>query len=602
MHRYLENNNTLEGMRLACGEESIQVFSEIFRLGSIKYKITAMGWIGNKIVVDIVPTDREPSSGGGITLYIARRIETQPALVKTRYLDIYYSGEGVDEVFVRHIQSLRLEDCSIDDLIQIIKKDREFGSPKLPLPTSERSDRPENHLDSWGGDQLYANFLAEGEFARGQLDSVNIYQNCVFIQHSDIECVSLKPNIDLRLIFFLVKYPWLSKNRLRYRGIARDDLPDANRFFSTDLREKDIIMGHNKVREVIDYALENVKDKNIFLSNTCTPVVIGEDVESVVKRARKKRKDLLYLTVTPQSMEVVLKDLFARSVRGSPSKKQNVINLVGFESENYLRSLIDVLKRLGIEVNSVVIPDVSASVLDQYIKGGLDIIKPNALWRHLYDQIGCVSSHKYLSIDAPYGFEGTIKWIIEVGKFVGVNIKRSDILRLVGDEVIGRYNKLRAQMKGIGVLFIFRHDETGYLADSAKSWGVPLLNFLTEMGTHIEIFIKAGSLERARSAAESLLNALSGYNRFEIRYFNSFSQMMRLMELSKSNLVFSNHTDDWRVSSASKSAFSLTDFEIGFEGALYTMSRLLHLSSNRFFFRYGRFLKRDLYGRVSRDA
>ncbi len=597
MHRYIESNSSLEGMRIACGREGIDAFSKILGLNSINYKITAMGWIGNKIVIDILNEQNKEE----ITLCIARRIETQPALLKTHYLDIYYNGQKSDELFISHIQSLDLSDYSLEDLLEIIKKDSEAGSAKLPLPKSERSDKPDNHLDSWGGNQLYANFLAEGEFARGQLDSVNIYENCVFIQHSDIECVSLKPNIDIRLIFFLVKYPWLSRNKERYKGLVRNELPDMDKFFSTDLRERDIILGHNKLKEVIDYALENVKGKNIFLSNTCTPVVIGEDVESVVRKARERRRDFLYLTVTPQSMEVVLKDLFNRPKKNRLKKQGKVINLIGFENENYLKSLVKFLGILGIEVNSIAIPDVSGKTLDRYMRGGVDIIKPNSLWQHLFDQLCSASSHKYISLDAPYGFEGTIKWILELGRILGMKLNRSDILKKIEEKIRDEYYRLKGQMKDIGVLFVLRKDEAGYLVDSAKSWGIPLLDFLIEMGVNIEIFIKADSLEEARSSANPLLKRLGKYGSFEIRYFDSFERMMSLVERSRGQLIFSNHTDDWRASSASKGCFSLTDFEIGFGGAIYTMKRLIHLSQNRFFGKFGRYLKRDRYGRLIKD-
>ncbi len=601
MHRYLENQKDIEGLRLACGKYSIDRFTSLLKLENTGFEISAIGWIGNRIVLDILPKDNEKRK---ITLYIAKRIDTQQSLVKTKYLDIYYSSPDNNEDFASHILSLDLSDRTFDDITGILRQDPELGNPSASLPSFENPDRPENHLDSWGGRDLYANFFAEGEFARGQLDSVNIYENCVFIQHSDIECVSLKPNLDLRIVRFLVRYPWLSGNPEKYKNIRRDELPDVNKFFSTDLREKDIIMGHNKVREVLDYAFSKVKGKNIFLSNTCTPVVTGEDVESVVRQAKSRGKNLLYLTVTPQSMEVVLKNLFLSNNKKSRLKKnrrKNVVNLLGYEKDVYLEKLTAVLQSIGIKVNAAAIPDVSPKTLRRYFEGGIDIFKPNALWSHLYSQLNSASSHRYAAPDAPYGFRGTVRWIREVAKLFDIGISESDLMKYINPETVEIYESLKEKMKDIGVIFVIRKDEEAYLTDSARCWGVPLLPFFMEAGSRIEILIKAGSREEARGSSDKIMQVLSGYHNFEIRFFDSFDTMMRLLRGSRSQFVFSNHSSDWRISSSGKNALSLTDFEVGFEGALYSMKKIIESCGNRFFSKYYHYLRRDYSGRYEEE-
>lgn len=593
MHRYSESQREIEGLRLGCGKYSIERFTSILRLYNINYEISAMGWIGNRIVIDIVSKEKD---GKKITLYITKRIDTQPSLIKTKHIDIYYNSIERDEKFVSHILSLDLSKLNYNELVNILKNDPELGNPSLALPSFESPIRPENHLDSWGGKDLYANFFAEGEISRAQLDSVNIYKNCVFIQHSDIECVSLKPNLDLRIIRFLVKYPWLSDNREKYVGINREELPDNNKFFSTDLNEKDVILGHNKVRDVINYALSNIKRKNIFFSNTCTPVVIGEDVESVIKQASKKKKNLLFLTVTPQSMEVVLKTLFRPRNKIKQKINKNSINLLGYEKDNYLEKLSLLLKKIGIKVNSTVIPDVSSKELKKYYNGGIDIIKPNAIWSHLYSQLNSSSSHKLYSIDAPYGFKGTLKWIKDLSNILNLKIDDKDIIKFVNPDTINIYESLKDKMKEIGIIFVIRKNEEIYLTDTAKTWGVPLLRFFMEMGSRIEILIKASSRDDAKVGAEKILNILTGYNNFEIRFFESFDMMSHLLSKSRCQLVFSNHSNDWRVSAAGKNIISLTDFEIGLDGAIYSMKRILKIAKNPFFPTYSLYLRRNYIG------
>ncbi|MCX7943664.1 MAG: nitrogenase component 1 [Deltaproteobacteria bacterium] len=595
MHRFEDvRRDDIEGLRIGCGEFSINEFSKILNLANTEFVISKMGWIGNQIVLDIVSKiDKDYK----ITLYITRRIDTRPSLIKTGHLDIFYSGCEAGGRLTSHLLSLDFSGITFEELVGIIRSDPEFGSPALSLPSFEVHDKPENHLDSWGGKDLYANFWAEGEFARGQLDSVNIYENCIFVQHSDIECVSLKPNLDLRLVRFLVKYPWLSKNRNKYRRLKRNELPDITKFFSTDLNEKDIVMGNNKVKEVLEYVLSNSKRKEVFLSNTCTPVVIGEDVESVIERMRKKRKNLLYLTVTPQSMEVVLKRLFWKYRKKGNSIKKNVVNLLGYEKDWYLERLIYLCKTLGIEINSVVIPDVSPRTLRKYFNGGVDIIKPNALWNHLYLQLNNSSSHKYVALEAPYGFAGTIRWLLNLSVLVGFKLKEDDILKKIENKRLNLYNSLKDQMSNIGVVFIIRKGEDVYLTDSARSWGVPLLKFFMEVGSRIEVFIRADNREEAQRSSEKILKSIKDYDNYEVRFFDTYDKMMRLLTESSCRLVFSNHSNDWRIWSAGKNSFSLFDFEVGFEGAIYTINRLLYVANIEVFPKYSSYLKRDFVGR-----
>jgi len=401
----------------------------------------------------------------------------------------------------------------------------------------------------------------------------------------------------LRLIRYLVRYPWLSQNTEKYSGIKRDEVPDMNKFYSTDLRERDIIIGHNKLKDALDYAVENIKDKNIFLSNTCTPVVIGEDVESLVEKARKRNKRLLYLTVTPQSMEIVLKDLFTKGSSGKRANDIKSINLVGYEYDYYLKRLMSLMSKLGIYVKSVVIPSVSEKTLKKYRRGGFDIIKPNALWNHLYNQLISASSHKYKAIEAPYGFEGTTNWILQISNLLGIDISESEIYKNIDSSLLGEYRELKERMKGINVAFVIRKNESSYLTDPAKLWGIPILRFFKEMNSGLRIYIKANGREEAVNCSEQILKELKDYSNFEIRYFDSFEMMMRILTQSDAQLVFTNHTNDWRVSACGKNPISLTDFEVGFYGTIYTMQTLIHLADNMFFKKYHRFLERGIDGR-----
>ena len=115
---------------------------------------------------------------------------------------------------------------------------------------------------------------------------------------------------------------------------------------TTDLNEHDVIMGNpGLVREVLDHVVATTEDKDkiTFFSNTCVPMVTGEDVESVVRQTAKESGiSLVYLTVTPFSMFNVFKDLLeARRLTyeaQAPAPDPNMVNLIGFAEDSQLPS------------------------------------------------------------------------------------------------------------------------------------------------------------------------------------------------------------------------------------------------------------------------
>jgi nitrogenase molybdenum-iron protein alpha/beta subunit len=116
-----------------------------------------------------------------------------------------------------------------------------------------------------------------------------------------------------------VNYPWDDRVREPSKpyeqGLANlSDLDFVEEgMITTDLDENDVIFGNpSKLKKLLDHATSrpNPDGRLLFVSNTCVPTVIGDDVESVVKRVRSATgKQILYLTVSPRSMTNVFTDL-----------------------------------------------------------------------------------------------------------------------------------------------------------------------------------------------------------------------------------------------------------------------------------------------------
>jgi len=98
-------------------------------------------------------------------------------------------------------------------------------------------------------------------------------ENSVIIMHGPLGCGSTLHNL----------YPATVKG-MNKRGKKGKPLT----WLSTNLQEADVISGgERKLRETIEYADRTFRPEIIFVVSTCTPNIIGDDVEEVVRQTQK---------------------------------------------------------------------------------------------------------------------------------------------------------------------------------------------------------------------------------------------------------------------------------------------------------------------------
>ena len=232
---------------------------------------------------------------GEVVIRIERRSADAAGLVTTPAPRVEHRGTDpppdLREAIATHAPK-RLRGQTIESLETAIAADPELGDPTLPMPPSvDEQDRPRSLLDTWGDTDAYADFFAGGELAREQLDSLDPGVLFTFVQHSDCECLHVNPH-GIAPIVWLVNHPW--DNRVRHGAAAvRQDLVAAasEGMMTSDLDENDVIMGNQgKLRRLLAQAerVHRRTGKTLFISNTCTPVVNGEDVESRSTASRRR--------------------------------------------------------------------------------------------------------------------------------------------------------------------------------------------------------------------------------------------------------------------------------------------------------------------------
>jgi hypothetical protein len=573
-----------------------------------RFVAASAAWLDHAVELAVEAGAAQP-----VVFRVERRTPESRGLVLTARLNVYSRGRDLAVELAERVSRAapgRLGDMGMGDLAAIVASDAESGRPGLPMPPGmDPGEKPAALLDTWGADGAWADFFAGGEMARSQLDSIDPSRIFRFVQHCDNECLYVNPHT-VGTIVSLVCFPWDDRVREPSRpsaqglGAITDLSVVEDGMVTTDLDENDVVLGNpQRLRDVLDFALSRPGDgdKLLFVSNTCVPTVVGEDVESVVKRARDASgKPILYLTVTPRSMTGVFQGLLSdrrkRAEAAAPPPEPGTVNLVGFPGTRAVRELEELLGRAGVRVNVRVLPELDEQRIDRLPAAAVHVLLPNRTWQHLYDQLLDGTRTRFVAPGAPYGVEATRAWIEQV---VGALGRRVDVEACWQEHLAPwreRWCSLRERARDHRLGFVVRDQEAYYLTTPAATWGVPLLAVVEEMGFGIDVLVHASRAETARDAARAIRKMLRDPSRHSIRAFDSFAFLRRRLEDSPSEAFLSYQFFDWRLSEAGKGAFSIQHFEMGAAGAVRTLERLLRVCGTPFYRRYARYLGRSAEG------
>jgi hypothetical protein len=595
----------LGGRVAALGSKSLRLLDRLFGIHApgAMFSVDSAAWKDHAFEIGI--GDGQETS---VVLCVERRRPESRGLVQTRHLNVYFRDREVPPALLASVQAhARRLDWTLDRFAELFEQDPELGKPGLPMPAGpDEAERPRSLLDTWGADDSYADFFAGGEVARSQLDSIDPSVLFQSIQHCEFECLNITPHA-LTATVSLVNYPWDERVREPMQPPAMagagDDL-DADGMVTTDLVEDDVIFGNpDKLNAVLEYATSQIElgDKLLFFSNTCLPTVAGEDVESAVKRwETKSGKRILYLTVTPRSMNNLFQGLFVdrrlEVERAAPPPDRSAVNLIGFGGRRAVPELVELLGQAGVRVNVALLPDVKQALVDALPGAALSVLLPNDTWQHIYDQLVFGSRTPHVSPQAPYGFEGTRRWLSSVVEALGRPDEVEPAWQQHSAPWAERWNQLRKRAAEHRLGFVVRDEESFFLTTPGRSWGVPLLQVVEEMGFGIDVLVRVSEPDLARRTAGLIGKLLGDRAKHSIRAFDSFEFLRERLRQSPARAFLSYHFFDWRLSEAGKASFSIQHFELGAPGAVRTLERLLGVCETPFFDRYRAYLARTPEG------
>jgi len=596
----------------AGGAATRAALERLFELGPTPYTVTAAAWTGTALSFEVRPRrDEDPDEAPPVFLVQSRESGGR-GFAQVGELVLSHLSVVPDAALVQALTAAarrNLVGKGLEDLARIVADDPERGRAGLPVPSATDHEAPASMLLDWGPTDAWADFFAAAEMQRAQLDSMDPMELFVFAQHSDAECNNVDP-FGVAPLQWLVAYPWDDRLR-RGRTPKPRFLPQqlgSMGGYSSDLTETDVILGNpDKLRRMIHYAAQEAErtGKTLFVSNTCVPIVTGEDVHSMYEHeAAQCNCASAYLTVTPQSMqgvfEPILVDLRLEAERDL-TPDPGAINLLGHAPGRDLDELEGLLTDAGVRLNTVLFPELTKDRILRLPRAATHLALPNALWAHLYEQVGARSQCELVVGPPPYGWRGTRAWLREAGRVTGREAQAAAAWEAAAARVAPAWRRAVEAAQGKRLALVVRpFGELHHLLEPASTWGVPLVELLEEMGFGLDVFLlgrgrqgRAGRTEVERQVRELFAQP----ERHALIWFSTLDELLQGLRDSEARAVFTNHNFDWRVSQAGKAAFSLQLFERGLDGAVRSVERLLNACEVPFFRRFQRHLARDAEGR-----
>jgi hypothetical protein len=452
----------------------------------------------------------------------------------------------------------------------------------------------------WGAEDQWRRFYCDFETRRNVRMSLEGGTPLVNVWHQDLECSYSTPNYEDRTLPAFYKFPWPRMERddeegpredeprpRRGRGKKDDDGGGDDGNFGnvmTNIKDLDVIHGGGKkLDEALAEAVKNAKGgaEAIIVHSTCIPTVIGDDAEAVVKRWQARTKlPIVYMNHAEsscQELDVCL-SLF-KKMQQDPSFRKirrdaRSVNLVGFPAGPGLKELTGLLEGIGVRVNARVMPSLSLAAARRYLAAEVQILYPNAAYAQTYKEYFEPMPIRTLKPDAPYGFEGTRKWLEAVAAEFGLKGKVKAAYAKAAKGPAAEWEAGRREASAHGLAFVVDAHHVPRLADPSLTWAIPVLRLLREMGFGVEILCFGQAQKQAA-------------------HFTSFStpkELETLLAEGPFQAVYSEYAYDSRLARAGKAQFSLEGFEMGLAGAVRTLKALNVICRWPFQRRYAKYM------------
>ncbi|HVI03676.1 MAG TPA: nitrogenase component 1 [Enhygromyxa sp.] len=443
----------------------------------------------------------------------------------------------------------------------------------VPDPGHEHmlhNDYPESVFYAFAPGSGWRRFFEGTELYRGTCE---IHTGKVaMIEHTDIECAFNVVPPDNRLPGFF-NTPRLDRDPYSTESPGRHML--------TDVQDRDVVRGADKL---LDQALESLADdpdkpELVFVQSGCISEVTGDDLEaSVARTAAKLRLPVIVVGNQNNPVSAALGSLVRdREFAADRPLEAASVALLGMPDIVGRSSLGELLERAGISVLVSILPNLDRDALAQVERAELLVGYPWPRYRETARRLAeRLSPARFVDLGAPFGVDGTARWLRAVGEALG----RGDAIEAVLAEELASigssWRSLSARARRRRVGFVIEHPDWRAALAPSRSMGVPIVAMLREMGFGVDILAFNGA------------GAVEGDVRID--GFRSPAELEVKLREGDAAIWYSEMLYERRLTRTGKTPFSLRQFRMGLRGAVDTLAELVRLAELPFYRRYHAYL------------
>lgn len=455
----------------------------------------------------------------------------------------------------------------------------------------EPKDMLKSLVQAYDSREAWFNFFADKEQERNFCH--NISGSMVTIGHEDLECHYATPKMGDGTVSFF-NYPRVHTSANPMAENAEDRVgpksESGDSYLISDLQDLDIIKGGaQKLDRLLDTVIEReTKPDMVIMRATCVPIVIGDDMEGSVDRFRAKSDiPIVYLDNIGDQFATPFRETFRR-VKDDPEfknpvKKPGSINLIGFPKITEIASLISFLERINITINCRMLPEIELNVMKRYRAAELAVLYDTVRYDKAYAEVIGDIDLKSLRLAPPYGMAGSKRWLAEIARTLGREDGFEETWTGTYGQVEADWDELKKQTAGMTLGFVIDSEKLKKLLEPRLMTGVPILAMLKEMGFALEFLFYDDGKDRQALEAMAL-----GKNK--VAAFSTPEELESRLKSSQAQAFYSEVFFDRRLTRSGKAQFSVQQFQLGPDGAVATLKRLLSVCRIPFYRKYGNYL------------
>ncbi len=504
------------------------------------------------------------------------------AVVETAGLALAPEGEpGPGLKRLLSALSGRLGARTLDDILRIVEDDPETFVEMVPGDGSTSALRvpiaagPINLLEAG-----WRNFFADQDY-EVLLGYPELKMNkTIYARYSDRECL----------------YSWSGNDPRKWSFFAYPVRVPSDSFGATvfrtgivmELEERDMVLG---AVEKADALVESVAKASagsgadyVVFNHFCTSIVMGEDSGSITRRIEEASglKTVCWSHGDRDQLNNFgehFKELFAKRGFFDVTPDPSAVNLFHFPTDYREAELVPMLSEMGVTANTRLFPDVDFPAMEKIPLAAAHVFCAATSYQSKLPELLAGGARPVLTVRAPYGIEDAGECLKAIAKAAG----REKAFEAVWKEKLAvlkpEWEELTARAKDYRLAFVVSETTLPMLWALRHGQGAPMMRMIEEMGFGVDILYYDPHNDGPAVPDDARCARLST--------FRTPTELTRLLKEGEFRAVYSDIFFDWRISGAGKARFSSKDFEMGLEGALRSLRRLLAVCRLPFYQRYG---------------